>query len=65
MLRLAALAIALISLPAAGAYAAAADAALKVQDAAAASTFGPGLIAEDLPEQLPQVLRALAPLGGT
>jgi ADP-dependent NAD(P)H-hydrate dehydratase / NAD(P)H-hydrate epimerase len=32
---------------------------------AAASTFGPGLIAEDLPEQLPQVLRALAPLGGT
>jgi hydroxyethylthiazole kinase-like uncharacterized protein yjeF len=31
---------------------------------AAASAFGPGLIAEDLPEQLPQVLRALAPLGG-
>ena len=31
---------------------------------AAAAAFGPGLIAEDLPEQLPQVLRALAPLGG-
>ena len=30
---------------------------------AAAAAFGPGLIAEDLPEQLPQVLRALAPLG--
>ena len=27
---------------------------------AAAAAFGPGLIAEDLPEQLPQVLRALA-----
>jgi NAD(P)H-hydrate epimerase len=32
---------------------------------AAAAAFGPGLIAEDLPEQLPHVLRALAPLGGT
>jgi NAD(P)H-hydrate epimerase len=31
---------------------------------AAAAAFGPGLIAEDLPEQLPQLLRALAPLGG-
>ncbi|MEO8420813.1 MAG: NAD(P)H-hydrate dehydratase [Hyphomicrobium sp.] len=31
---------------------------------AAAAAFGPGLIAEDLSEQLPQVLRALAPLGG-
>jgi ADP-dependent NAD(P)H-hydrate dehydratase / NAD(P)H-hydrate epimerase len=30
---------------------------------AAAAAFGPGLIAEDLPEALPQVLRALAPLG--
>ena len=29
---------------------------------AAAAAFGPGLIAEDLPEALPQVLRALAPL---
>lgn len=29
---------------------------------AAATAFGPGLIAEDLPEALPQVLRALAPL---
>jgi NAD(P)H-hydrate repair Nnr-like enzyme with NAD(P)H-hydrate dehydratase domain len=26
---------------------------------AAAAAFGPGLIAEDLPEMLPQVLRAL------
>ena len=31
---------------------------------AAAKAFGPGLTAEDLPEALPQVLRALAPLGG-
>ena len=30
---------------------------------AAATAFGPGLIAEDLPETLPQVLRSLAPLG--
>jgi tetratricopeptide (TPR) repeat protein len=40
MLRRAALAIALISLPAAGAYAAAADAALKAQDAATALVRG-------------------------
>ena len=30
---------------------------------AAAAAFGPGLIAEDLPEQLPEVLRALAAEG--
>ena len=31
----------------------------------AASAFGPGLIADDLPEQLPAVLRALSPMQST
>jgi ADP-dependent NAD(P)H-hydrate dehydratase / NAD(P)H-hydrate epimerase len=31
---------------------------------AAAAAFGPGLIAEDLPESLPQVLARLAPVRG-
>ena len=36
---------------------------------AAATAFGPGLIAEDIPEQLPKILRGLGaagePLGGS